>query len=126
MGVSSCLHGCAHPTAPVRSVTGSVEVHLASLSLSVPPSPSPHPDLLSLRPAAQVRGVTGSVEVDYVGADEAVHVSMNLFCMRDYRLGWLLLLPAVNYVRGKWAAWRAGGGEAEEGEWRRGWRAVWV
>ncbi|PNW70794.1 hypothetical protein CHLRE_17g734300v5 [Chlamydomonas reinhardtii] len=66
-------------------------------------------------------GAAFGMEVDYVAASESVFVSVNAFSGNDYRLGWLLLLPAVNYfketVSSLWARLRgAGGGEGEEGE----------
>ena len=43
---------------------------------------------------------------------------MNVFGGNDYKLAWLLLLPAANWVRERWAAWRASrrGGGGDEGE----------
>ncbi|KAG2429457.1 hypothetical protein HYH02_014039 [Chlamydomonas schloesseri] len=66
-------------------------------------------------------GAAFGMEVDYVAASESVFVSVNAFSGNDYRLGWLLLLPAVNYfketVSSLWARLRgAGGGEGEEEE----------
>lgn len=47
-------------------------------------------------------------------------MSVNAFSGNDYRLGWLLLLPAWNYAKetaaGLWARLRGQGGEGEEGE----------
>ena len=38
-------------------------------------------------------------QVDYVAASESLNVSLNAFSGNDYRLAWLLLLPAVNYAK---------------------------
>jgi len=72
-----------------------------------------------------VLGSAIGVEMDYVPSQQALHVDMNVYSGNDWKLGWVLLLPAVNYVKGMWAQWRegrAGGGpememmEGEEGE----------
>jgi len=69
----------------------------------------------------EVLGAAAGVEVDFIAGGEAMHVDLNLFSCKDYRLAWLLVLPAVNWVKGKWQQWREarqGGGEemAVEGE----------
>ncbi|KXZ43433.1 hypothetical protein GPECTOR_90g519 [Gonium pectorale] len=67
----------------------------------------------------ELLGAAFGLEVDYVAASESIFVSVNAFSGNDYRLGWLLLLPAVNYAKetlaGLWARLRGTGG-AEEGE----------
>ena len=48
-----------------------------------------------------------------------MHVDLKLFSCRDYRLAWLLVIPAWNWVKGTVARIRsaaAGGGGGEEGE----------
>jgi hypothetical protein len=36
-----------------------------------------------------------------VGGSGVVHVDMTVFGGRNYRLGWLLLLPAANWLKEK-------------------------
>jgi hypothetical protein len=40
------------------------------------------------------------VEVDWVSGGDIIHVDMNVFSSNDWKLSWLLLVPAVNYVKG--------------------------
>jgi hypothetical protein len=35
-----------------------------------------------------------------------LHVDANVFSGRDYKLAWLLLLPAWNFLKGIWRSWR--------------------
>lgn len=39
------------------------------------------------------------MELDYVPGDDVLHLDVNLFSNKDYSLAWLLLIPAVNYLR---------------------------
>lgn len=53
---------------------------------------------------------------------EQLHVDLNVFSGNSYKPAWLLLVPAVNYLRGLWQSWRQGaegealGDEADYGE----------
>ncbi|KAG2490023.1 hypothetical protein HYH03_011488 [Edaphochlamys debaryana] len=68
----------------------------------------------------ELLGAAFGMEVDYVAASDSVFVSVNAFSGNDYRLGWLLLLPAVNYAKetlaSLWARLRGERVEEEEGE----------
>lgn len=44
---------------------------------------------------------------------DALHVDMKLFSGNDYRLAWLLAIPAWNWLKGTWQRLRNGGGEGE-------------
>ncbi|WIA36062.1 hypothetical protein OEZ86_007418 [Tetradesmus obliquus] len=44
-------------------------------------------------------GYPAGVEVDWVSGGEIMHVDMNVFSARDWKLSWLLLLPFVNYAK---------------------------
>eukprot|EP00878_Enallax_costatus_P011450 GHUV01011954.1.p2 GENE.GHUV01011954.1~~GHUV01011954.1.p2 ORF type:complete len:434 (+),score=125.86 GHUV01011954.1:1557-2858(+) len=44
-------------------------------------------------------GYPAGVEVDWVAGSDVMHVDMNVFSAKDWRLSWLLLLPAVNYAK---------------------------
>eukprot|EP00879_Flechtneria_rotunda_P013128 GHRR01013711.1.p1 GENE.GHRR01013711.1~~GHRR01013711.1.p1 ORF type:complete len:212 (+),score=72.86 GHRR01013711.1:172-807(+) len=67
-------------------------------------------------------GYPAGVEVDWVSGGDVMHVDMNVFSARDWKLCWLLLVPAVNYLKDWWRrirARRAGGDDGEieiEGE----------
>ncbi|GIL74794.1 hypothetical protein Vretifemale_4702 [Volvox reticuliferus] len=67
----------------------------------------------------EMLGAAFGAEFDYVAASKSLFVSVNAFSGNDYRLGWLLLLPAFNYAKetlgGLWARLR-GAGRAEEEE----------
>lgn len=55
-------------------------------------------------------GYPAGLEVDWVSGGDIVHVDMNVFSAKDWRLGWLLLLPFVNYAK-DWIRWvKAGWG----------------
>ncbi|KAG1671540.1 hypothetical protein FOA52_011262 [Chlamydomonas sp. UWO 241] len=60
----------------------------------------------------EMLGAACGLEVDCVHGTNAVHVDLNIFSATDYRLVWLLVLPAWNWVRGTWAKIRAGPGDA--------------
>ncbi|GFR46255.1 hypothetical protein Agub_g7807 [Astrephomene gubernaculifera] len=73
----------------------------------------------------EMLGAAFGAEVDYVSASDSLFLSVNAFSGNDYRLAWLLLIPAVNYaketVAGWWARLRGvAGGEGEEGEGEEG------
>lgn len=38
-------------------------------------------------------------EVDWVSGGDIVHVDVNVFSAMDWKLCWLLLVPAVNYAK---------------------------
>jgi hypothetical protein len=62
----------------------------------------------------EMLGAACGVEVDYVAGGDAMHVDVNLFSCRDYRLAWLLAIPAWNWLKGTWQKLRAGGEQGEE------------
>lgn len=47
-------------------------------------------------------GSTCGMEVDWVTGSDIVHVDMNLFSAKDWKFGWLLLIPFANYVKDLW------------------------
>ncbi|GIL48193.1 hypothetical protein Vafri_4877 [Volvox africanus] len=65
----------------------------------------------------EMLGAAFGAELDYVAASKSLFVSVNAFSGNDYRLGWVLLLPAFNYAKetlaGLWTRLR-GAGRAEE------------
>ncbi|GLI69475.1 hypothetical protein VaNZ11_014107 [Volvox africanus] len=67
----------------------------------------------------EMLGAAFGAEFDYVAASKSLFVSVNAFSGNDYRLGWILLLPAFNYAKetlaGLWTRLR-GVGRAEEEE----------
>eukprot|EP00775_Hariotina_reticulata_P001040 gene1040-1378_t len=58
-------------------------------------------------------GYPAGVEVDWVSGGDVIHVDMNVFSSNDWKLSWLLLIPAVNYVKSWFSRLRSGGGEEE-------------
>jgi hypothetical protein len=42
------------------------------------------------------------LEVDWVKGSGIVHVDMNVFCPYGWDLMWVLMIPAVNYLKDKW------------------------
>ena len=61
--------------------------------MSCIPPPHPHPT------PPHTGGYPAGVEVDWVAGGDVVHVDMNVFSAKDWKLSWLLLLPAVNYAK---------------------------
>jgi hypothetical protein len=59
----------------------------------------------------EMLGAACGMEVDYVLGSDALHVDVKMFSARDYRLAWLLVIPAWNWVKGTIARIRSGGGE---------------
>eukprot|EP00798_Chlamydomonas_sp_ICE-L_P010149 gene10149-8052_t len=62
-----------------------------------------------------MNGVACSGKLDYSGPDD-IHLDVTLFTGSDYKLGWLLVVPAWNYVKDMWQMWRSRGQEQEEFE----------
>ncbi|KAI8472281.1 MAG: hypothetical protein J3K34DRAFT_519900 [Monoraphidium minutum] len=64
----------------------------------------------------EVAGMACGTQIDYVGGSGVMHVDMSVFGGRNYRLAWLLLLPAANFLKDKWRSWFGRGGGEEEME----------
>jgi hypothetical protein len=74
----------------------------------------------------EVAGILAGAQLDYVAGSGVVHVDMSLFSGPNYKLAWLLLLPAASWLKDKLRGWlrRGGGGdgagEEEEEEYEEG------
>ena len=42
------------------------------------------------------------LEVDWVKGSGIMHVDANVFCPNDWSLAWVLVVPAVNWVKDWW------------------------
>ena len=56
----------------------------------------------------EMLGSACSVKVDYVIGGECMHVDVKMFNSHDYRLAWLLAIPAWNWLKGTIQDLRAG------------------
>ncbi|KAF5834443.1 hypothetical protein DUNSADRAFT_8906 [Dunaliella salina] len=54
----------------------------------------------------EMLGATCGLELDYIPGQNVLHVDANVFSGKDYKLAWLLLLPAWNLLKGIWQALR--------------------